>query len=610
MFNGILDEVNRSFQTLSIPVVNEVLKITQQLINQVASQIRIKAANQIRKSEFELSQAVDALEQKQKHGIRIGRKTDNSHLDFAAISINLEIQSQCLDHLSVALEELANSELARVIHQLDNAVMILQSRFAEMVYWPKIDQEVPQWLRPRRFEFCLEGFESWPDSLRSLIAESQAPREDADKYIMQIVRTSILRGGYESHDGELRRPLFEVFVKDVQVCDVESIENRVEDWLRRKGSGFWQFVREGLQSYLLPPGEFNSKNNNVDHEHRLQRYSEVLDAVLYASQPLIQIDENLSNKIYGDRAILAYPYFQLPFFRHAADEILTKAMLKRFPELQMGSLDRYRRDGGSDSSFGFSSLLNHPLSPSVFRRFTESQEALFARYLHSDILFNFVHKCCRTRRLIEYIPLPTELRHAAIRGFAVGRILGYVTNDTNEAIKISGIDREYTFPRRLLTSSGPENLLPALLESMSLCFADVPKLGQEAFSAYRELISLGIGSNGLGSFEYDNDCLKYIATGIRLRIPVDTKRAELMTAETADERQQIMSNYLNGNLRMYDEVLASLEVDPNISWSSLSSNLFSAADKLTIELIDDLLSGYHMVLNSINGTRHNLTQTV
>jgi hypothetical protein len=128
---------------------------------------------------------------------------------------------------------------------------------------------------------------------------------------------------------------------------------------------------------------------------------------------------------------------------------------------------------------------------------------------------------------------------------------------------------------------------------MSLCFADVPILGQEAFGAYRELISLGVGSDGLpNSFEFENECLKYITTGSRLRIPVDAKRVEMMSAETPSERQYKMVAYLNDNISRYEEVLASVEAAPDL-------NLFSADDKLTIELIEDLLPSYQMVIDSV-----------
>jgi hypothetical protein len=462
-----------------------------------------------------------------------------------------------------------------------------------MADWPKIDQKVPSWLRSSPFEFCLESSDTWPDSLRTLIVDSKAPSEFADEDLMRIARTSVLMGGYESCDGELRGPLFELIVNLVQEFDVQSIENRVEDWLRRRGAGFEAFVHEGLQSYLAD--NFWTNEMSSDNEQRLQRYAEVINAVLEASQPLIQVNEKLAEEVYGNlcSAIKAYPYFQLPFFGHAADDILKGAMVKRFPELQIDSLDRYGGGVGSKSSFGFTSMLINPLNPSVFKSFTDTQAALVNSRMDTAVMWSYVGKFRRTRKLSECIPLPTELRHAAIRGFAVGRILGYITVDTNEAIKISGMDREYTFPRRLLTSAEPKNLLPALLESMSLCFADVPIFGQEAFGAYRELISLGTGSDGSSnSFKFDNECLKYITTGSRLRTPVDAKRVEMMTAETANERQYKMIAYLNDNLSRYEAVHASVSASTDI-------NNLSAADKLTIELIEDLLSNYHVLIESI-----------
>jgi hypothetical protein len=590
VMDGILAEVNRSFENSSIPIINEVLRITQQLINQAAGKIRIKAASLSVKSELELNQSVDAVEQK--NNVRAGSKPDFSFLDFAANSVSSSFQSLCLDCLAEALEDLANRTLTRITHQLDAAIAILQSRFELMADWPKIDHDVPHWLRPRQFEFCLEGFESWPASLLSLLGKSQFPAADSGEHQVRIARNSILMGGYESHNGGFARPLFEVTTNDVPLIDIQSVENKVKEWLRRRESGFSSFVHEGLSSYLT---EFSWTGvKNADYENRLKRYSEALKEVLVACQPLIQIDENLSREIYRSyrEAVIAYPDFRLPSLGSAADDMLSKLMSKYLPGGQV-PIDRYSGGDHGLSTFSFTSFLNNPLNPSVFRRFTESEAVFVHSRMDSAAPWSFVHKWRRTRRLSEYVPLPTELRHAAIRGFAVGRILGYITVDTNEAIRISGMDREYAFPRRLLTSAEPKNLLPALLESMSLCFADVPIHGQEAFGAYRELISLGVGSDGSpNSFEFDNECLKYITTGSRLRATVDANRVEMMAAETANERQYKMIAYLNDNLSRYEEVLASIGAHPEV-------NNVSDSDKLTIELIEDLLSNYHIVLESV-----------
>ena len=598
VLEGIASELNRNLAYQSIPVVNEVLKITKQLIDQSASQIRMKAANQIRKSKLEFSQARDVFiksqNQNQRRFFKIGREVDNNYLDFAANSIYLEIQSQCLDYLSGALEELVNDDLARITRQLGNTVTILQSRLEEMVDWPEIDQEVPQWLRPRQFELCIEGSESWPDSLRSLIGESKNPAADEDIHLMQTVRASIFMGGYESYDGKLRGPLLNMSAKDVQIIEAQSIEDRVNDWLRRKGSGFVAFVEEGLQSYLRESSWTNEKI--VDHEQRLKRYSEVLKDVLDACQPLVQIDEDLSKEVYSRGDVLAYPYFQLPRLENVANSILDELMSRYFPG-ERDLSDRYRSGDVGSSSFSFTSFLNNPINPSVFRRFTESQAVFVNSRMETAAQWSYVHKWRRTRMLSEYIPLPTELRHAAIRGFAVGRILGYVTNDTNEAIKISGIDREYVFPRRLLTSSGPSNLLPSLLESMSLCFADVPRLGQEAFGAYRELISLGMGKDGRAhSFEFDNDCLEFIKSGKRQRIPVGIERPEFLSAEIPEERQEVMVELLRSRIASYAEI-------DDLFAGLTSTGHIPAAEKLTFEILDDLIGNYQIVLTSIESFR-------
>ena len=165
----ISHEVNKNFATLSIPVVTEVLRITQQLIDQAAGRIRIKAADQLRNAWLENDRALEIHELNQKRKFGLTRKADKGHLDVAANSIVLEVQSRILDDLAAALEVLAKTELENIVRQLDDAQTILQSMFDDMADWPKLDQDVPHSLRPCQFEFCLEGFESWPNSLRTII---------------------------------------------------------------------------------------------------------------------------------------------------------------------------------------------------------------------------------------------------------------------------------------------------------------------------------------------------------------------------------------------------------------------------------------------------------
>jgi len=46
---------------------------------------------------------------------------------------------------------------------------------------------------------------------------------------------------------------------------------------------------------------------------------------------------------------------------------------------------------------------------------------------------------------------PNELRWVAIPGFTMGKMLGYVTAETESINRISGVEEIYEFPKRLLT---------------------------------------------------------------------------------------------------------------------------------------------------------------
>jgi hypothetical protein len=146
-----------------------------------------------------------------------------------------------------------------------------------------------------------------------------------------------------------------------------------------------------------------------------------------------------------------------------------------------------------------------------------------------------------------------------------------------------------------MTSAEPKNLLPALLESMPLCFADVPSMGQEAFGAYRELISMGLGATPRSS-GIENECLRFIDTGERLRVPVDAERLERMSGDSPEERKQKMIDYLQMNLIRFQDLELSLN-------SVLNPVSLPHEDRLSIELIDELVAEYSRVLEGIQHAR-------
>ena len=579
---GISKALKREVSNLSLPVAKALLRTTHKLIGKAADQFRIQAEHLLVSSE--------------NHKFKLVQTAGSKPINQAIDSIVMEVTAQSLEYLAVELEDFTNGELSDLINQVEFLQTSLETLLSSEIYsWPKIDDGVPYSFQPPSFEVCLESYETWPSSIQRLILGPDAKDEDQDKDLMKIARSAIIQGGYETKNGGLASSLIRLNDGAPDQFSLRvDLENFVLDWLMRPGSEFENFVGESLSSYL---GEFSSPLfyepiMNVDHGDRLKKYEEKLKSVLSICKPRIDIDLILNAQTHPRNDVIHI--FQLPFNQgHPAYEV-SHAILATHLNL-WENFEAYFASNISTTSVGISSYLIYPVNPSVMRCFTGTQSIFAEHYSHlhwSDRAF----KWRRTRKLSEFIPLPIALRQAAIRGFAVGRMLGYITIDTEDAIKISGREREYVFPRFLMTKSGPSNLLPALLESMSLCFADVPKLGQEAFGAYRELISMGATGQFAVTLPVENECLKFIQTGERLRTPVDIERAEEMSADTSEERSKKILDYLGWSLTRY------VEVGKKLKTMTISDSI-SAEDCLTLELIDELIENYQIVFDSIKNDK-------
>jgi len=603
--------LSRDIPRIFIPTAHAVLKITQHLINQTVSQIRMKGVLGAQNALQIKNEAILTLKTEKKWRRRNRERTEYDLRSAARRSVLTEIQASNYELVASELEKFSHNEFENLIRDLEHVDWGLHHRSFDTYGWPRIDETVPAEFRPRAFEVCLEDPDSWSESLKRLIVSPQENDANQSEDPMSFARSSIIHGGYALREGGVAPSMVNVFVDADRVhnrkpgesairieIDTQNLEKRIVGWLERPGSEFADFVREGLGGYLTDRFNFTEKESNgVNYDLRLEKFTECLQVVLTQCQPLIQVDEQMSAGMNLQWQPIVE--FQLPFSQgHPAFDASLPILNASLPYLY--GIDfassRYFASNFSATNVRFSSFLKYAVSPTVLKRFCDSQANLIGRTgtaVESANAFNWR----RTRKLIEFIPLPTELRHAAIRGFAVGRILGYITIDTNEAIKISGMDREYIFPRRLMTSAEPKNLLPALLESMPLCFADVPRMGQEAFGAYRELISMGLGATPRSSSS-ENECLRFIDTGERLRVPVDAERVERMSGDSPEERKRKMCDYLEMNLRRYAEIGYSFNV-------MLNPDSISSADKLTIELLDELMAEYSQVLETIQESRDN-----
>ena len=195
-----------------------------------------------------------------------------------------------------------------------------------------------------------------------------------------------------------------------------------------------------------------------------------------------------------------------------------------------------------------------------------------------------------------FIPLPDVLRIAAIRGFAVSRILGTMTAEPKGQNQISTSAGIVNFPKNLLTETDQSNILPVLLEAMILSFADAPTVGKSAFDAYGALIEYGTGGGMAAGFEIVGDTARILATGDYGSVPIlDQMRANALASDTSGRIRNAIK-YLDANIARFDHI-DSLPLNAR-SWRNKVGSV-DPVDTLTVELLPDMRSAYVQVKEAL-----------
>jgi hypothetical protein len=253
--------------------------------------------------------------------------------------------------------------------------------------------------------------------------------------------------------------------------------------------------------------------------------------------------------------------------------------------------------GGDAESVLLTRFLKYPVNPSIVTSFTKPMaEAMDFFSTNPHLIPSSFWQWRRARILENFIPLPDELRRAAIRGFAVGRILGVMTAQPEEQNLISSTRGVFKFPRHLLTKTDQNNILPALLESMILVFADAPTKGRSAFDAYGELVAYGSGGGIVDGYEVSGEFARILSGGGHESIQVvDEGRAQALSNDP-DGRAANALKYLRANLDDFTKI-ESRGIHPN-SWRDQVGKI-DPPDTLRLELLNDLKLGYSQVHDAV-----------
>jgi len=181
-----------------------------------------------------------------------------------------------------------------------------------------------------------------------------------------------------------------------------------------------------------------------------------------------------------------------------------------------------------------------------------------------------------------------------MRGFAVARMLGYITVDPSNKVRITGTTRPLEFPFPLLTDVSSNNILPALLEAFGLCFGQVSVEGVAAFDAYARLYQLGENTGQV--YVLHDEAETFLRTGVLPFTPEDADRHLRAKADTEEDRSANLQKYMADNIRRYD-TLHSRPFTGEETRDRFGS--VNPEDTLSQELVDDLKNAYEAVKDAL-----------
>jgi hypothetical protein len=600
----------------SFPVVLRLIELVRNEALEVSAEMRQEAklarasADQVRdKARVHLAKDV-------KGNVAVTAGPVQETINDTAKSIGWEWAGRVRDQVAVALESVGTSMLTSIeaglrqaLGQLNTVVTPQDGKPAVVSTWPQNDNSIPSSFTPSPVEFYLESHETWPQRAKELLERSLGSnRETLPSDPVHAARVLIIRGGYSESKDTVVNPLIWADssgsamprwsvgeAATVTVDDsIDKINQRIESWLMRPSTEVSRFLNEGLRQYLQVKDELTGVPI-ADHSQRLATFKQRLQEALNQSRPLIEIDTYMYSTVHPKSLEISLNVQGFPFGEGHPARPIVRDVIQGFMKTP-NDVD-WAFSSSEAESVLLSSFIDYPVHPAVVTSFTQPLQTAIGKIGSEGLLQSSFWQWRRARILENFIPLPDELRRAAIRGFAVGRSLGYVTATIDEQNRIITPDGERRFPEWLLTPTNQDNILASLLESMVLTFADAPTLGKAAFDAYAALIDLGEPGQSSVAFTVKGDLKDYLVDGKLNLAPVDPYRKQLLAnAHDIESRRDVLTNYLTANVNRFDE----LEKRPleATHWRE-KTGYINPVDTLSLELLKDLKDSYTAVLNAV-----------
>ena len=521
----LLDETNRSLSQRG-------LKVTQEIIAEVSKEIgRIS----IELGEHDIpnfaSWAADWKQYVQSHFDDLGRgdiPAANSSLTEA-----VELATHYIGFLGNKVraeraEELTKDMLQKVFFPLEMALSDEYER--ALTSWEDVGQSWPSWedveaqeeLSPMDSEFVMIGQETWYNEFEKLLKDSLEEGTEAEQ--RSLVRNFVTQGNFSPApkgsdqliDCQIEwMPYLPHFTEvndtpqmlNVSVnADVYALKSRALLWMNRPGSPFGLFRSQSLRSYLDAEGQFSTNDSPATMTAKRNKFKTLLNAAIKASEPLVDINSALVDKIYNDSQKPSTKYVtSIPLEAHSLqneiEEILSVAGIDPGGVLNSDSTIK---------TIDITTTLANPQNVLAIKSLLNPVAGAWSQAVAAGDTTGFWSKR-RATVLREFVPVPQALLHCMVRGWFTGLMLGKI-DTAGRPIRIADPDNEKVpakFPKDDLSSwmeNDPDQGLSKVLENLILAYVDCTNFNSlEPLNAYIQLRDLGWSGDKTGTiFKYDS----------------------------------------------------------------------------------------------------------
>ena len=568
----ILTESNRFLTRLSLPVMADLIPSVAQAVQSTAADFRNASRSaDVKIIEFKERRRA-ALESIREGNVSKDSPAVRDSSTNIGYSRAQEFKRDCSIKIAQTLDQIALNILNPLRSALSDAesevAKMTQPTFggeaAEVTRWPTSDV-VPNSFTPSDIEFLLEDHNEWPTILRNLL-ESAEPRVPGETSIESVRRgicagTDLLGGAlgdsgaapllWLSEGRKIEFSATSPILLRIGL-DLESLESRVDQWLSRDGRAISRHLSMGLSAYLSEPGA----------DTRLSKFKQKFELALDQAKPLCEVDTTYFNVEYpekGESQLRLQPVIEpLPFptghpARQAAEQLI-RARLGIPPDQPV---NQYFGDRDVEG-INVTNFLGTALFPGMVSSFTAPIAKFGSPFRDNAELLRAWLAFKRSRTLDEFIPVPQVVLRALIRGFAVGRLLGYISLDEGNGSAISTLTGSLKFPTPGMLPLGPDNTITNILASLPLVFTEIPTIRQKAFSAYGALFDLGVARADLiqpEQFDVVGELKSLLDNGRTNMVPVDADRQrEITSGGTRESRLTECLAILQSNLDRFTEL--------------------------------------------------------